>query len=1008
MHGPIRAASTLGLFLALLLPLSCGNSGGEGSDIYSLSGPLAGHLIVTGHSPADGAIQVPQDESITISFNAPINAESVQSEQIIVADDRGQPLLGSFAIATGNRQVLFQPAASLAQDSTYRVTVKKLVYDTGFRTLERDYTFSFRTTDPTPPTVQTTTPHPGQKGFDPQGTLQVEFSETMDPATLNGMTVTLRGPTSVLSCNLACHGRRLVVRPVADLPGNATCQFTIRGGAQGAKDISGNGLEQDLVVGFRTGLDTTPPELVSSIPPTGSDQLSPSTRICLVFDDSIDPAGADPAGIVLRDGAARICPTTITWSADGRRALLTPSADLDPDQNYVLMIPSGPDSLLNRSGVRMASGRALIFQVQAENCLPRVTGTIPADDSVRVAVNAVLEVAFSEALYPPLVTDQLFYLERMGTRVPGSVSLSGDGRTITLTPADRLEAGTAYRLVVKGGDFGLSTVHFRRLEGDQYVDFTTTADSQVPRVDLFPADLTSQVPVSSRFTALFSEPIDPESVTSDTVRLVKGSTGEPLAGTLVVERDGRVVRFTPENPLPASTDLRFTVLAGPYGVRDGDGNWLQAAGNSRVSVGFHSDTTAPVLSLTVNSISPNRNQGLHLPPFGFTIDLEGFDPSDGAVDPTSLVVEIDGEGSFYPSANQVFSTVRVIDQDTLRCTVTPSGLCDLGAVDIRASLADLSGNRSATAALSARVVPLTAGARPLERNQVVYLDFTTDREYNGRGDGKADWLQDLEDYGLQSPSDPIGRNATMRELVEEAIVAKINELYGRGPTGSWQEEAVSIRFVRDRPPRNIPFMHMAVGGQDPEGGKRSLGQNSTGILGRAWYDRCNRNVSDNNTGTSPGLGVFPGELFLYQANLHQQLYPGYLTTFGATFRLVSPLLGGTPAGEGSLDATVMDPGFDFDRAPTGERSRYLTIFNAADDLALAVATLLAHEVGHSLGLVAPGVNPTGLHGDSTMHCHPALFGQIMNAVVGYDGLVEEIYAFRPINRAYLQERILLK
>ena len=109
-----------------------------------------------------------------------------------------------------------------------------------------------------------------------------------------------------------------------------------------------------------------------------------------------------------------------------------------------------------------------------------------------------------------------------------------------------------------------------------------------------------------------------------------------------------------------------------------------------------------------------------------------------------------------------------------------------------------------------------------------------------------------------------------------------------------------------------------------------------------------------------------------------------------------------------MDTTVLDPDFDFNKATAAERSRYLTIFRAADDLAVALAAILAHEVGHSLGLVTPGPPPVGLWGDATLHVDKARPEDIMNSVVGYDALVEEIYRFRPLNMAYLRERILLK
>jgi hypothetical protein len=130
-----------------------------------------------------------------------------------------------------------------------------------------------------------------------------------------------------------------------------------------------------------------------------------------------------------------------------------------------------------------------------------------------------------------------------------------------------------------------------------------------------------------------------------------------------------------------------------------------------------------------------------------------------------------------------------------------------------------------------------------------------------------------------------------------------------------------VRFAR-REPRGLLHMQMALGGLDPEGDRtRSYGAESTGVLGRAYYDYRNGNPAERNTANSPGLGVFPAEMWLYQTRIHQQVWPSFQTVFAQRFRPLCPDMGGVPAGMHVLDAAVLTPTFDYATASAPQRSR---------------------------------------------------------------------------------------
>jgi hypothetical protein len=328
-----------------------------------------------------------------------------------------------------------------------------------------------------------------------------------------------------------------------------------------------------------------------------------------------------------------------------------------------------------------------------------------------------------------------------------------------------------------------------------------------------------------------------------------------------------------------------------------------------------------------------------------------------------------------------------------------------GSWTLAVQVSDLSGNVGSAPMLSFTVAQPSNANLPFERVQVVWVRTDLDRD----GNGTLDFDDDLFRLGFATAGDPIGTNARMRRVLLDGILAQSSHLYGRGSRGEpLADGSVSVRFTTRQPIR-IAHMQMALGGLDPEGDRyRVYGDDSTGVLGRAYYDYKNDNVAERNTANSPGLGVFPAEMWLYQTRIHQQVWPSYQTAFAQKFRPLCVDMGGVPAGSHALDATVLAPTFDYATASPSQRARWQTIMDAADDWAAVIGIILAHEVGHSLGLVAPGAAPSGLFGDSSLHDSYAGASEVMAPSVGYEAMTSLDYAFRDIDLAYLRQRLLLQ
>jgi hypothetical protein len=262
---------------------------------------------------------------------------------------------------------------------------------------------------------------------------------------------------------------------------------------------------------------------------------------------------------------------------------------------------------------------------------------------------------------------------------------------------------------------------------------------------------------------------------------------------------------------------------------------------------------------------------------------------------------------------------------------------------------------------------------------------------------------------LTTLGDPAGTNQRMIDIMRQGVLSQAHQIYERKANGGRSgADSIAVLFTATRP-TGVVYSQIAVGGLDPTGVPgRSYGDKSSGILGRAFFDGRNANRADNNTATNPGLGVFTGELFLFEAETHLMLYPVFVTTFAKKFMKLVPEMGGISVGRDSRDASVIAHDFDPGTASAQESRRYYDIFMAADDWATATGVILAHEIGHTVGLTAVGTPPMGLHGDGSLHNHYPELGDVMSSAVGYDSIVSLKFRFRDLNVAYLRQRVLLK
>ena len=966
-------------------------------------------LAILAHSPVNGALQINPSATITVTFDGGLVQPDIADDQtwLRANDENGDDIDCALSLDPLAETLSISPLQPLDEATDYLLQLSPAIQAFDGRLLEAPWRLTFTTVDRDAPHVLAADISDGATGVDRDQPIRVSLTEpvvAVDAADGAGFAVDATVLKDVFGfghpVNLIPSGADLLVQPIASLVGSRTYTLTL---TDELTDRVGNPLGDGgapWTLTFTAAADTTAPQ-INSAWPAGQNEVSPIVRPTITFSESIDPASVEAINLRLVDIFGTTVPVDVTATEDQRTLRMQPRTPLVADRLYIIAVAGGAGSITDLSGNTLAGPATFTFTPGDDATPPTRADSVPNDLAVDVATRIEPLVRFNELLDADTINKQTVKLRRdQAGAVEIGLRTEQSGHAIRITPGGELAAGEDFTLTVLGGDDGVRDAAGNPLERDVTIRFRTSAIGAVPSALIQPFHGAIAVAPTARVSITFSTPIDADTVNPGTVR-VDGPLGA-VAGTLEVTRGDRVARFTPNAPWIGNQTYTVTVVGGSTGILSPTGAPLAQDTVAEFNTASGSDRGAPTVEVTLNEIDSLRVSNLTVPPFGFSIDVEGRDTIGFSLDSSTFELVFDGPGP-GPDTTSVFLQ-SAIDGRSMHWQVPTLARFGSGTWSVTARVTDLSGNQGQSSPFTFRVSDLSPDATPFERTQTVWVRFDLDRN----ADGVPDFDEDLLRLGLAADGDPAGTNTFIRNLVADGMIAQAHRVFGRTATGDRLANSVPLWLTRTEP-RGVAAMLIACGGLDPQGDPtRVYGDESSGTLGRAFFDYRNERPLEHNTGTNPGVGVFPSELWLFEARVHSQVFPSFTTTFASKFLALCPDMGGVAAGDHPADATVLRADFNFSAASPTERARYTAVMAAADDWAVAVGTILAHEVGHAVGLVATGPNPTGLHGDSSLHNMFAGTTDVMSSSVGYEALVSLEYRFRDLSDAYLRHRILMK
>ena len=434
---------------------------GESSYFYVGTTTNTTNPTVVAVGPQNNATGVGVNANIYVQFSAPINPISVNGTTIQVSGGSQTvvPYSISFNTPTGfttptNTVVAITPLAPLPPNTLMTITINEVTDGEGNPVTATTSQFTTGSgVDLTTPTVVAVSPAANDTIPTNTGAFTVEFSEPMDPFSVNTSTMYVHDQNT--GTNIAVNpiitaspdGKTFTLTPNGPLTAGHSVYLQVNGSWNLAGSSVGSSYWYYTI---GTGPDTTAPAVTEVNPIANLSNVPTNAPVQIEFSKEI--AATSLSGVQLLQGGTPV-PATLSLSRANTVVTLTPVNVLNANTTYTISV----SGVLDVQGTAMSATYTSTFTTGVGPNLiqPTVVTFTPASGTIDVSDSVAPQIQFSAPM-DPLSCDyntsngygiQLL-LNATSIPVPTINSVSADGTTVTLTPTTALTSGTVYRIQV--------------------------------------------------------------------------------------------------------------------------------------------------------------------------------------------------------------------------------------------------------------------------------------------------------------------------------------------------------------------------------------------------------------------------------------------------------------------------------------------------------------------------------------------------------------------------------
>jgi hypothetical protein len=230
-----------------------------------------------------------------------------------------------------------------------------------------------------------------------------------------------------------------------------TYEFTVPAGASPyalvnvtciASDAAGNSSSKTIGL---TVADIVPPTVSSASIADNALNIPTNSSFTINFSETLSAATVTTASVVMT-GAGQAVSGSVILSGDRKSITFKPAVSLARGAAYTLTLTTG---ISDDVGNSLAASYIVTFTT--DNAPPQVASVTPATGSVNVPVGSAISVSFNEQIDPASVTADKVSLTSISGAVPGALTVSSDGLSLTFKPYNQLGFSRAYTFTLSAG-----------------------------------------------------------------------------------------------------------------------------------------------------------------------------------------------------------------------------------------------------------------------------------------------------------------------------------------------------------------------------------------------------------------------------------------------------------------------------------------------------------------------------------------------------------------------------
>jgi hypothetical protein len=649
---------------------------------------------LTSTTPADGATGVPIDVAdITATASQALDAATVTPTTVTLRAGSAAPIDSHVDYNASTRTIALHPGDTLAQGTTYTMTLSGVHADGGAALATTSWTF----TTSANLTVSAQSPAALATGVSPSADVRVTFSRAIDATTLTAARLFLDdadGAPVAAQLSYDATTRTATLTPSAPLALLSNYRVTV---AAGIRAADGAPLDPTLWWFSTAPAAPTAPAVTALLPAADAGDAFNGTAVKATFDRDLDGATVGGQSFTLTTAAGTPVAATVGYDATKRQAVLRPLAQLATDATYTATLTTAVSSA---SGTPLGAPVTWSFTTARCPC-SLLSGQTPAETGLsgtfELGVRVTSQVASSlvavkfykspgeTGTHVGRVWDAAGQL--LGQATFASETASGWQRQ-ALATAIPLAAGQVYTVSVNANSKWVKTGWSMRdpissgplssLADDlngvyndapglfpassyQWTNYfidpvirVASAPARVPQVSsITPTSGATGVSATAPVRVAFTQPLDDSTIDASSVRLTDaGNANVPAA--LAYDDDTRTVTLSPSSPLTpgGAYTLRLST-----GLRSDDDTPLAAAVTSSFAVA--SAAIGPAVASTSPAQGATGVAGAVAPSVTF----------DQAMDPSTLT------GATVTLTAPGGATVPVttaVSGDTRTVTATPT------------------------------------------------------------------------------------------------------------------------------------------------------------------------------------------------------------------------------------------------------------------------------------------------------------------------------------------------